>query len=179
MIRFPGGILGEQKWDEFKNSCILKLKSDANNTLDDNITYFSKTLISIAEESIHKTSNEKYDKPWFDDDCKAAIRSRKAALRKFNLQPSAENLNNFKIHRAKTRRVIKTSKKTSWRNYVSKLKSSSKSKKVWDMIRKISGKNSSGPIKHLSKNHIKATNKKDIADLAKTFSNNSSSNNYS
>ena len=91
--------------------------------------------------------------------------SCKAALRKFNLQPSAENLNNFKIHRAKTRRVIKTSKKTSWRNYVSKLKSSSKSKKVWDIIRKISGKNSSGPIKHLSKNHIKATNKKDIADL--------------
>ena len=69
---------------------------------------------------------------------------------------------------------IKTSKKTTWRNYVSKLKSSSKSKKVWDMIRKISGKNSSGPIKHLSKNHVKATNKKDIADLlAKTFSNNS------
>ena len=40
-----------------------------------------------------------------------------------------KNLNNFKIHRAKTRRVIKTSKKTSWRNYVNKLKSSSKSKK--------------------------------------------------
>ena len=159
----------------------MKLNSDTNNTDDDNITYFSKTLISIAEESIPKTSsNKKYNKPWFDDDCKAAIRSRKAALRKFNLQPSAENLNNFKIHRAKTRRVIKTSKKITWRNYVSKLKSSSKSKKVWDMIRKISGKNSSGPIKHLSKNHVKATNKKDIADLlAKTFSNNSSSTHYS
>ena len=48
------------------------------------------------------------------------------------------------------------------------------------MIRKISGKNSSGPIKHLSKNHVKATNKKDIADLlTKTFSNNSSSTHYS
>ena len=56
----------------------------------------------------------------------------------------------------------------------------SKSKKVWDMIRTISGKNTSSPIKHLSKNHIKATNKKDIADLlAKTFSKNSSSTNYS
>ena len=116
----------------------------------------------------------------FDDDCKAAIRSRKVALRKFNLQLSAENLNNFKIHRAKTRKVIKTSKKTSWRNYVSKLKSSCRSKTVWDMIRKMFGKNSSGPIKHLSKNHIKSTNKKDIADLlAKTFSNNSSSTHYS
>ena len=70
-----------------------------------------------------------------------SILSRKAALRKFNLQPSAENLNNFKIHRAKTRRVIKSSKKTSWQNYVNKLKFSSKSKKIWDMIRKISGKN--------------------------------------
>ena len=48
------------------------------------------------------------------------------------------------------------------------------------MIRKISGKNTSSPIKHLSKNHIKATNKKDIADLlAKTFSEISSSTNYS
>ena len=46
------------------------------------------------------------------------------------------------------------------------------------MIRKISGKNTSSPIKHLSKNHIKATNKKDIADrLAKTFSKNYSSTN--
>ena len=157
------------------------MKSDANDTVEDNITYFSKTLISIAEESIPTTSsNKKHNKSWFNDDCKTAIRSRKAALRKFNLQPSAENLTTFKIQRAKTRRVIKISKKTSWRNYVNKLKSSSKSKKVWDMIRKISGKNTSSPIKHLSKNHIKATNKKDIADLlAKTFSKNSSSTNYS
>ena len=130
--KIPRWNLRRAKWDEFKNSCILKLKSDANDTVDDNI------------------------------------------------QPSAENLTNFKIHRAKTRRVIKSSKKTSWRNYVNKLKSSSKSKKVWDMIRKISGKNASSPIKHLSKNHIKATNKKDIADLlAKTFSKNSSFTNYS
>ena len=51
---------------------------------------------------------------------------------------------------------------------------------TWDINRKISGKNSSGLIKHLSKNHIKATNEKDIADLlAKTFSNHSSSTHYS
>ena len=47
------------------------------------------------------------------------------------------------------------------------------------MIRKISGKHQSTPIKHLSKNHIEATSKKNVADLlAKTFSKNSSSNNY-
>ena len=141
--------LRRAKRDEFKNSCILKLKSDANDTVEDNITYFSNTLISIAEESIPKTSsNKKHNKSWFNDDCKTAIRSRKAALRKFNLQPSAKNLNNYKIHRAKTRRVNKSSKKTSWRNYVNKLTSFSKSKKSMGHDPKISGKNSSSPIKH-------------------------------
>ena len=32
------------KWDEFKNSCILKLKSDANDTDDDNVTLFFQKL---------------------------------------------------------------------------------------------------------------------------------------
>ena len=42
---------------------------------------------------------------------------------------------------------------------------------IKSIIGKISGKNTSSPIKHLTKNHIKGTNKKDIADLlAKIFS---------
>ena len=87
-----------------------------------------------------------------------------------------KNLNNFKIHRAKTRRVIKSSKKTmsSWRNNVNKLLLQVEKSMGHDP------ENTSSPIKHLSKNHIKATNKKDIVDLrAKTFSENSSSTNYS
>ena len=112
--KIPQWNLKRGKWDEFKNSCMIKSKFDVNTTDEDNITYFSKTLTSIAEESIPKTSsNKKHNKSWFNDDCKTAIRSRTAALRKFNLQPSAENLNNFKIYRAKIRIAIKTFKKTS------------------------------------------------------------------
>ena len=48
------------------------------------------------------------------------------------------------------------------------------------MIWKISGKNTKSHQTLIKKKHIKARNKKDIADiLAKTFSKNSSSNNYS
>ena len=48
------------------------------------------------------------------------------------------------------------------------------------MIRKISGKNKSTPLKHLIKNNAKSTSKKEIANtLASNFSKNSSSNNYS
>ena len=43
--------------------------------------------------------------------------------------------------RAKARKTIKTAKRTSWQQYVSKLNSRTPAKKIWDMIRKITGKN--------------------------------------
>ena len=45
------------------------------------------------------------------------------------------------LPRAKARRTIKDAKRSSWRQYVNKLNSRTPVKKVWDMIRKISGKN--------------------------------------
>ena len=43
--------------------------------------------------------------------------------------------------RAKARKTIKTAKRTSWQQYISKLNSRTPAKKIWDMIRKITGKN--------------------------------------
>ena len=56
--KIPGWNLKRAKWDELKNLCIIKSKLDVNTTDEDNITYFSKTLLSIAEEDIQKTSNK-------------------------------------------------------------------------------------------------------------------------
>ena len=73
--------------------------------------------------------------------CKSAINKRKSALRKFNKNPSRENHMFSKLTRARARKTIKEAKRTSWRQYVNKLNSKTPAKKVWDMIRKISGKN--------------------------------------
>ena len=179
--RIPCWNLKKAKWEDFKNLCISQLIPENNINDEDHINYFTKTLFDIATKCIPKTSTSTTNKkPWFNDECKKAIRLRKAALRKFNNQPTRGNLNYFKIHRARARRDIKQAKRTSWRNYVNKLNSFTKSKKVWDMIRKISGKNRSNPLKHLSKENTKVTNKQSIANLlAETFSNNSSSKHYS
>ena len=51
-------------------------------------------------------------------------------------------------------------------------------KKVWDMVRKISGKSKSASYEHLN-TEAKATSKKDIADtLGSTFMKNSSNRTY-
>ena len=150
----------------------------------DPIAGFTSSLIDICGKCIPKTSaSPKKSNPWYNQDCKEAIKERKQALSKFCKYPTKENLNNVRLFRAKARRTIKSAKRKSWRTYVSKLNYKTPIKKVWDMIRKISGKSKSASYKHLNTNfnntEAKSTSKKDIADtLGSTFMKNSSNRNY-
>ena len=148
---------------------------------DDPIESFASILINIAEEPVPKTATKakKSKKPWSTENFKIAIKQRKRALRQFNNRPTHDNLNNYRIFRAKARRTIKESKKKSWKQYVSKLNSRTSIKKVWDMVRKIQGKRKSSSLGHLNVNNKQVTSKKDISNtLADAFSKNSSSENY-
>ena len=82
---------------------------------------------------------------------------------------------------AKARKTIKTAKRTSWKQYVSKLNSRTPAKKVWDMIRKISGKSKASKLIHLKSSNGKInTSKNEISNvLGENFQHNSSSSNYS
>ena len=143
---------------------------------------FTSALHDISEECIPKiTTRSKRRNPWFNDECKTAINKRKSALRKFNKNPSRENHMHSKLARAKARRTIKDAKRTSWRQYVNKLNSRTPIKKVWDMIRKVSGKNKKSECVHIkSSNSNMCYTTKEISNaLGENFQKNSSSSNYS
>ena len=80
---------------------------------DDPIESFASIPIYIAEETVPKTAtkSEKAKKHLFTEDFKTAIKQRKGALRQFNNRLTHDNLNNYRIFRAKARRTIKESKK--------------------------------------------------------------------
>ena len=139
--------------------CEESLKIDKIDNCLDPLDDFTSSLLDITNKSIPKTStNPKKNKPWYNDECKDAIKQRKQALSKFCRYPTKENLNNVKNFRAKARRTIKASKRKSWKSYVSNLNYKTPIKKVWDMIRKISGKSKSPSFTHLNtKRRTKAT----------------------
>ena len=100
-------------------------------------------------------------------------------MRQFNARPLHQNLENFRVFRAKARHTSRESKRKSWKQYVSRLNSRTSIKKVWDMVRKIQGKGKSASVNHLKKHNDNITSKKDIANtLTDSFSKNSSSENY-
>ena len=178
----PKWKLNKADWEQFYSLCAQSLNIDRFNNSTDLIADFTSSLMNISNKCIPKTStNPKKCNPWYNEDCKKAIKQRKHALSRFCKYPTKENLNNVKIHTAKARRTIKASKRNSWKVYVSKLNHKTPIKKVWDTIRKISGKTKSPSYTHLNTcRETKATNKEDIANtFGETFLNNSSSRHYS
>ena len=179
----PKWKLNKPNWEVFQSLCTDTLTLENFKDSSDPISDFTSSLIDISTKCIPKTStNPTKSNPWYNDECKEAIKTRKKALNKFKKYPTKDNLNEVKVFRAKARRTIKISKRKSWRSYVSKINYKTPIKKVWDMIRKISGKTKSPSYTHL--NHpvteTKSTSKFDIAEtLGETFLNNSCSRNYS
>ena len=163
-------------WKGFSTECQNKL----NNSQTPNFEKFHETLLTISEMYIPKTSPKpRKNKPWFNEDCRLAVKKKKEALRKFLSHISDENLNKFKMARAQARRVIRESKRNSFKKYASKISSKTPISKVFRMIKKFKG-TLKEPIQHIkSTNNIAETNKSVADEIASAISKNSSTENYS
>ena len=82
---------------------------------------------------------------------------------------------------ARTEKLFKQKKRDSWKSYVSSVNVNPRSKKVWDMIRKLTGKNVASTMHHLKdENGTLITDRVEIANtLGAAIEKNSSSENYS
>ena len=160
--RTPSWNLGKANRDGFKTSRLAQQIPEANKNNEENILYFTNTLLNIAEKHIPKSSTStKYNRPLFNKEYKKAVRLRKATLIFFKINPTRENLNAYKNSRAKAWKIIKDSKRSTWRNYVAKINSNTKpKKKVWQIIRKITDQNNNTPTKHLTHNNLKTQMRK-------------------
>lgn len=171
----------EANWNLFQSLLLSHISSNILDN-DNSIEVFSSIIVECANQAIPKSSGKIHapKTPWFDEECKQLHRERKAAQRKFFRFPTVENKCHHQKLRAQTRRLFKEKKKQSWLNFCSSLNFQTSTKKVWNIIRKIKGKNSKAAIQCLKDNGETITDKAQIANLlASTIHFNSSSNNYS
>ncbi|KAG1682981.1 RNA-directed DNA polymerase from mobile element jockey [Nymphon striatum] len=172
--------LHKADWTMFKQLCAEQLNISSFAEISDQYSEFITILLEVADISIPKTSQypKRFNKPWFNKDCKDAVRERKRLLRKFSLRPTSDNLSCYRQAAAAARRTIRQAKRESWRQYVSKLNSQSSIKSAWDRLRKIRGKGTSDAYKHLNVGGTAITSQFGIANaLGQSFCKNSSSEN--
>ena len=149
--RVPKWNFKKAKWDIFQDQCIKEITPNLFHEADDKMAIFSSTLLDIAADNIPKTSPfpKRKAKPWFDEDCQAAKKERNKANRLANKHPSAANSMRSRLIQARTKKLFKQKKRDYWKNYVSSVNVNTPSKKVWNMIRKITGKNVASPMHHI------------------------------
>ena len=140
--RTPKWNFKKADWAAFKNKCLHAINDELFDDVEDKMRTFSSTLLDIASEYIPKTSPfvKKQSKPWFDEECQRAKRERNNAERLAKRYPNMDNRIRAKLMQAKARRLFRQKKRESWRNYVSSIDSRTNTNKVWNMIRKITGK---------------------------------------
>ena len=119
----PKWKLNRANWDLFYTLCTGKLVPENFKESSDPIADFTYSLFEILlKECIpHTSTSQTKSNPWYNGNCKEAIKQHKQALSKFKISPNTINFNNIKVFRAKARRTINISKRKSWRSYVSKI----------------------------------------------------------
>ena len=75
--RTPSWNLGKANWVGFKTSCLARQTPEVNKNNEENILYFTNILLNIADEHIPTSSTStKYNRSWFNEECKKAVRLR-------------------------------------------------------------------------------------------------------
>jgi len=111
--------LDKADWCTYSESCSEELT--IANIEDTSINSFTEKLIAIAENTIPKSKPRKRTviTVWYNSDCKEAIRRRRKALKRAEISPTAENIEHFRVQRAKCRKTVRSSRRHSWQTFVS------------------------------------------------------------
>ena len=164
-------------WTSFAADCKKQLNLQSANQ---NYNSFFNILTEICLKHIPKTSPKpRKNKSWFTEECRQAIARKKRAYRLFVKTKSEQSLKEYKICRAQARRILRQSKRETFKKYISKINNRTPMSKVWQMIKKLRGSTGS-PIQHVFNNDgsISETDHSISNTLAETISKNSSSENY-
>ena len=148
---WPRWNLKKAEWEKFSELCNniqLEHEENSNQCISD----ITQAIFTAATQTIPKTKppRNRPSVPWWSLEIRRAIAKRKRAFKAYFRNRTEENLIIRNRERAKTQRIIRTAKRTSWQLYISKLTSSTPLSQIWQMIRRLSGKRTQSSIPILS-----------------------------
>ena len=112
---------------------------DPTNDLDTSYQNLADAIIKSAKETIPRGNRKRY-RPYWDTDLEKLVNERKKARRKAEKHPSADNRKRYNYLTAKVKLKTKETKRSTWKDYCSKLDLRKDGKKAWTLLTNLSGK---------------------------------------
>lgn len=142
MIRTDGRLnFFKADWEKFETVCDTLLPSIQNESIDQWNSDLTGLISAAAASAIPKKGIGLQRKavPWWSKECDEAIKERNSAFRLLRRYPTVDNLIQYKRCRALARRVIKSAKRDSWREYCSSLSGDTPISQLWSTVRRMNG----------------------------------------
>ena len=126
-----------------------------------------EVVIESAKQSIPMRSGNirKKSVPWWNDNCTKAIRDRNRAFRQLKLHHTLSVLIEYNKARAVVRKVVKSAKKSHWREYCNSIGRETQISEVWRVLKKMSGVSQSFRMPPLKRGVEVLTSDLDKAEL--------------
>lgn len=136
---FTGWNVHKADWVAFQNNCFIRFDDEEGLNNCDLIT---QCIVDTASQYVPaRKLNSKFHCPWWSDDCRNAIRERRRAQNRMRRDPYSEFLRiEYRRAKAKARRIIREAQITSWRELISVFNHRTPMAKLWEVLRKFSGK---------------------------------------
>ena len=154
-----------QNWDEWK-AHLPDLTHIGDPEADNQ--QLTETIIATGLDYFKLTKKEvtvKYSKPWWTDECAAAVRDKHRAKNHFHRHPTIENYQEFKQKEKTCSDVIYKAKQQSFRSFISTITEDTPVKELWRRISSLSGKFKPPARAPIIKNGEIYTNPQDKARL--------------
>lgn len=142
--------ISNANWELFREDINMRLiNTNFSNDINTAVNQLNDAIILSADKNIGKIIINPTKKivPWWNESCKSAVKECKRALNRYRRTRNLVDLVEFKKRKASARRVLKESKRNSWREYVSTITSNTPPTQVWTKMRQIKGGNRTDTIK--------------------------------
>ena len=170
-------------WKLYQLTCLASLGPDLpTDDLEQNTTLISKCIVEAAVTSSPKPKNctRKQMVPYWNDDCRSAIKERNQKRNRFLKSRTDEAFVEYKRAKGRAQWVIKTAKRECWQRFCSSFNKSTNLGTLWKTVKSMSGHSrgtSIPPISSIDGSPLDSFGKAEI--LAKTFAHASSNANLS
>ena len=147
---YPRWIIKRANWEEFSEQTKKIREVPETEPLE----YYNR-VTEIIQEAAAATipKSDGYFKqrpvPWWNDKCETSKRERNRAQRQLFKYPTTANWIQYKKTRGLHQRILKDSRKSSWKHFVSSVNSNTECSKVCRKVEKIKGKYSPRPLPKL------------------------------
>lgn len=154
------------RWAEFTAQSLLDICPTPGDNVTSLIGSVNSTIIAAASDTIPRTSSapHKNPVPWWTEQCRLAVARKKRALRRFQRSPTTPNLISFKQARAAARRTVREAQRTNWQSYITSINRFTPLTRVWNRVKRISGRGCSTPIPVLKAAGRLLTDTEDVAN---------------